>query len=40
MVRIEWNGNALEDLKEIHEHIARDSKYYANLFVKKIYRAV
>lgn len=37
MVRIEWNERALEDLNEIREYIARDSKNYANLFVKKIY---
>ena len=37
MVRIEWNERALEDLNEIHDYIARDSKNYANLFVKKLY---
>ena len=40
MVRIEWNERALEDLGEIREYIARDSKNYANFFVKKIYDAV
>lgn len=40
MVRIESNERALEDLKEIHEYISRDSKNYANLFVKKIYDVV
>ncbi|MHA1150663.1 MAG: type II toxin-antitoxin system RelE/ParE family toxin [Promethearchaeota archaeon] len=40
MVRIEWNERALEDLKDIHEYIARDSKNYANLFIKKIYDSV
>ncbi len=40
MVRIEWNEIALEDLKEIHDYIARDSNNYANLFVKKLYDAV
>lgn len=40
MVRIEWNERALEDLNEIHDYIARDSKNYANLFVKKIYEIV
>ena len=37
MVRIEWNERALEDLDYISEYIARDSKNYAILFVKKIY---
>lgn len=32
MVRIEWTERSLEDLNEIHEYIARDSKSYANLF--------
>jgi len=40
MVRIEWTDHSLEDLNEIHEYIARDSKNYANLFVKKIYETV
>lgn len=40
MVRIEWTDRSLEDLNEIHDYIARDSKNYANLFVKKIYEAV
>ena len=40
MVRIEWTERSLEDLNEIHDYIARDSKNYANLFVKKIYEAV
>ena len=40
MVRIEWTDRSLEDLNEIHEYIARDSKNYANLFVKKIYETV
>ena len=39
MVRIEWNERALEDLNEIHDYIARDSKNYANLFVKKLYNS-
>jgi len=39
MVRIEWNERALEDLNEIHDYIARDSKNYANLFVKKLYKS-
>jgi plasmid stabilization system protein ParE len=33
MVQIEWTERSLEDLKEIHDYIARDSKNYANLFV-------
>jgi len=40
MVRIEWTDRSLEDLNQIHEYIARDSKNYANLFVKKIYETV
>ena len=40
MVRIEWIERSLEDLNEIHDYIARDSKTYANLFIKKLYDAV
>lgn len=40
MVRLEWNERALDDLKEIHEYIARDSPNFANLFVKKVYETV
>jgi len=40
MVRIEWTERSLEDLNEIRDYIARDSKSYANLFVKKLYDAV
>jgi len=40
MVQIEWTERSLEDLKEIHDYIARDSKNYANLFVKRIYDSV
>ena len=40
MVRIEWTECSLEDLNEIRDYIARDSKSYANLFAKKLYDAV
>ena len=40
MVQIEWTERSLEDLNEIHDYIARDSKSYANLFIKKIYNTV
>jgi len=40
MVRIEWTNPALNDLNEIHDYIARDSKNYANLFLKKLYDSV
>ena len=40
MVQIEWTERSLEDLNEIHDYIARDSKSYANLFIKKLYDAV
>lgn len=40
MVQIEWTERSLEDLNEIHDYIARDSKSYATLFIKKIYNTV
>ncbi|MEB2779520.1 type II toxin-antitoxin system RelE/ParE family toxin [Algoriphagus sp. C2-6-M1] len=36
MVKLIWTELALEDLKEIHEYIARDSKIYAKRQVAKI----
>ncbi len=40
MVRIEWTERSLEDLNQIHDYIARDSKSYATLFIKKLYNTV
>lgn len=34
--RIIWSQKALEDLREIHEYIAKDSKRYAEAQVKRI----
>jgi toxin ParE1/3/4 len=31
---------SLEDLNEIYNYVARDSKSYANLFIKEIYNTV
>lgn len=37
MVKIIWSDLAIDDLKNIHEYIAKDSKIYAdNLIVKLI----
>ncbi len=36
MVKIIWTEFALSDLKQIHEYISRDSKFYADRFVNKI----
>ena len=36
MESLVWTINAKNDLKEIYEYIAIDSKYYANTFVEKI----
>ena len=40
MVRIEWTDRSLEDLKNIYDYIARDSKSFASLFSKKLYETV
>ncbi|MBN1215662.1 MAG: type II toxin-antitoxin system RelE/ParE family toxin, partial [Candidatus Lokiarchaeota archaeon] len=40
MVQIEWTERSLEDLNEIYDYIARDSKSYATLFIKKIYESI
>ena len=36
MAKIIWSPSALEDIKLIHEYIARDSVDQANLFIDKI----
>ena len=36
MAKIIWSPSALEDIKLIHEYIARDSVNQANLFIDKI----
>lgn len=36
MVKLIWTELALEDLKQIHEYIARDSEKYAKRQVSKI----
>jgi toxin ParE1/3/4 len=36
MVQIKWTQQALLELKEIHEYIAKDSTHYARLVVLKI----
>jgi len=35
-----WTGPALEDLRQIHQFIARDSKQYAGIMVRRIRTAV
>jgi plasmid stabilization system protein ParE len=36
MNRIEWSESALQDLREIHAYIARDSIHYAQRLVDRI----
>jgi toxin ParE1/3/4 len=36
MASLSWSNIAKNDLREIFEYIARDSKYYAETFVKRI----
>ena len=40
MTRIRWSHAARADLREIHAHIARDSRVYARRFVERIKVAV
>lgn len=40
MAVIAWAGPALEDLRQIHQFIARDSKQYAGIMVRRIRTAV
>jgi len=36
MVKIVWTENAFDDLRLIHEYIAKHSKHYADRFIDKI----
>lgn len=36
MVKIIWTDFAIDDLKSIHEYIARDSKFYADRYIDKL----
>ena len=40
MVTIEWSEIALDDLREIHEYISKDSKLYADRYVNKLFNRV
>ena len=40
MGKIIWTNNAKKDLKNISDYIAKDSKYYANIFINKIQNAI
>lgn len=35
MVKVVWTDLAIKDLTSIHENISKDSKFYADRFVKK-----
>jgi len=39
-MKIFWSGPSISDLKNIKEYIAKDSPYYAAIFVEKIIFAV
>ncbi|MBP7552063.1 MAG: type II toxin-antitoxin system RelE/ParE family toxin [Spirochaetes bacterium] len=36
MVKIKWSDYSIENLKEIYDYIAKDSKFYAKEFTRKI----
>jgi len=36
MVKVIWSELAIQDLKQIHEYISLDSRFYADRFVEKI----
>jgi toxin ParE1/3/4 len=40
MAEIIWTRSALNDLRDIHQYIAHDSKYYADRYVLILYRRV
>jgi toxin ParE1/3/4 len=40
MAKVSWTTLALEDLKEIHSYISKDSKFYADRFTAKLIQRV
>ena len=40
MVKIRWTSQALSDIDSIAEYISKDSHYYAQMFVVKIFESV
>ena len=40
MVVIKWSEIALDDLREIHAYISKDSKIYADRYVDKLFNWV
>lgn len=40
MAAIAWAGPALDDLRQIHQFIARDSRQYAGIMIRRIRIAV
>lgn len=39
MVKIIWTENALQDLEDIAEFIAKDSLHYAKITIKNLYNS-
>ena len=39
-MRIDWSRSAREDIRNIHQHIAKDSPYYARQFADRVFKAV
>jgi addiction module RelE/StbE family toxin len=40
MAEVTWTRSALHDLKEIHEYISRDSKFYADRYINLLIKRV
>jgi toxin ParE1/3/4 len=36
MVTINWTELAVQDLRDIHDYIAKDSKFYADRYIDKL----
>ncbi|HMW48057.1 MAG TPA: type II toxin-antitoxin system RelE/ParE family toxin, partial [Cellvibrionaceae bacterium] len=39
-MQIEWSNSALNDLEDIHHYIHKDSPFYANQFIEKVFDRV
>ncbi len=40
MMEIVWSDPAIKDLDSLYDYIARDSEYYANTFISKIFATI
>ena len=40
MAQVTWTERALSDIEAITQYISKDSPFYANIFIKRVYKKV